>query len=130
MSARSTVRIVTGFLLLGLAASAAWAGHDKTVIIVENKSKSQGEISFTFTPVGGEPQEIEIGVIKGMAASEIAQDVMKQFTLALDGGTYKVKMKDAQKVAIEGNPKIKDREIKFAIALSGNSVNGVSVVIK
>jgi len=112
-----------------LFANAASAKHDESIIEVDNKSQGAGEIKFKFTPVGGEPQEIKVGIIEKMQPSEIARDIMKAFDLAL-GDDYQVKMKSDQSVSIEGNPKVKDREIKFAIAIAGVDVPGVSVVIK
>ena len=128
MNPKTVSRVVMGVLLVCLVATLASAKHDKGVITVQNKAKSDGEVSFTFTPVGGEAQEIKVGVIKGMKPGDIAQDIMKDFTLAL-GDDYKVKMKATDKVLIEGNPKVKDKEIKFAIALAGSTVSGLSIVI-
>lgn len=129
MKRTSHLRIAIVVLVLAIAATAAWAGQEKVVIQVDNKAKSDGAITFTFTPVEGEAKEIEVGVINKMKPDEIARDIMKQFTLALGDG-YKVKMKDSQKVAIEGIPKSKGEKVLFDIVLSGNSVSGVSVVIK
>ena len=129
MKRRWPFRIVVIALVLAIAATAAWAGNTKVVIEVKNKAKSDGAITFTFTPAEGEGKEIEVGVINKLKPDEIARDIMKQFTLALGDG-YKVKMKDSQKVAIEGIPQKKGEKITFDVVLSGNSVSGVSVVIK
>ena len=130
MSRTILTRALVGLALVGLiATTGARADHDASTIVVDNKSQSAGEISFKFTPAGGEPKEIKVGVIAKMQPSEIARDIMKAFALAL-GDDYKIKMKTDQSVSIEGNPKIKDREIKFTIAITGVDVSGVSVVIK
>jgi len=122
-------RIVVIALILVVAATAAWAGKDKVVIEVKNKAKSEGEITFTVTPAEGESHEIKVGVIQKTKPDEIARDIMKQFTLTLGDG-YKVKLKDPQKVAIEGIPENRGEKVLFDVVLSGNSVSGVSVVIK
>jgi hypothetical protein len=129
MKRRWPFRIVVIVLVLAIAATAAWAGNTKVVIEVKNKAKSDGAITFTFTPAEGEGKEIEVGVINKLKPDEIARDIMKQFTLALGDG-YKVKMKSSQRVAIEGIPQKKGEKITFDVVLSGNSVSGVSVVIK
>ena len=74
-------------------------------------------------------QEIKVGVMAKMQPGEIAEDIMKSFSLAL-GDDYVVKMKGDKAVSIEGNKKVKDREIKFSIAIAGVNVAGLSVVIK
>jgi hypothetical protein len=122
-------RIVLLLLVLAIAATAAWAGTEKAVIEVKNKAKSEGEITFTFTPAEGEGREIKVGVINKMKPDEIARDIMKNFTLALGDG-YKVKLSGSQKVVIEGIPESKKEKVLFDVVLSGNSVAGVSVVIK
>jgi hypothetical protein len=121
-------QIVIVVLILMVAVSAAWAASDKAVIEIKNKAQSDGAITFTFTPTEGEAKEIEIGVINKMKAEEIARDVMKQFTLAIGDG-YEVKV-SSQKVKIRGVAKKKADAPTFDIVLSGNSVSGVSVVIK
>jgi hypothetical protein len=128
MSRTVPFRILVVVLVLAVAVTAAWASKEKAHIEIKNKAKSDGMISFTLTPAEGEPKEIEVGIIKKMHPEEIARDVMKQFTLAL-GDDYKVKV-DARKVTIKGIPKTKGEKVLFDVVLSGNSVAGVSVVIK
>jgi hypothetical protein len=130
MSRNVVARTLVVLMLASVVAgTVARADHDESTIEVENKSQSDGEIVFKFTPVGGEPQEIKVGVIAKTQPSEIAKDIMKSFSLAL-GDDYKIKMKGDKAVSIEGNSKVKDREIKFSIAIAGVNVAGLSVVIK
>jgi len=130
MSRSILSRTLVGLVLAGtFFATAVGAKHDESTIVVDNKSQGAGEITFKLTPVGGEPTDIKVGIIEKMQPSEIARDIMKAFDLAL-GDDYVVKMKNDQTVSVEGNPKVKDREIKFAIAITGVNVPGVSVVIK
>lgn len=122
-------RIVFIALVLAIVATAAWAGSEKVVIEIKNKAKSEGEILFTFTPAEGESEEIKVGVIPKMKPDEIARDIMKQFTLTLGDG-YKVKQNGDRKIEIKGIPKSKGEKVLFDVVLSGNSVSGLSVVIK
>ena len=128
MKSTSPIRIAAAVLILAVAVTATWAASDKAVIEIKNKAKSAGAITFTFTPAEGESKEIEVGVINKMKAGEIARDVMKQFTLALGDG-YQVRI-SSQKVTIQGVAKKKADAPTFDVVLSGNSVSGVSVVIK
>jgi len=122
-------RIVFIALVLAIVATAAWAGSEKVVIEIKNKAKSEGEILFTFTPAEGESKEIKVGIIPKMKPDEIARDIMKQFTLTLGDG-YKVKQTSDRKIEIKGIPKSKGEKVLFDVVLSGNSVSGLSVVIK
>jgi hypothetical protein len=122
-------RIVVTALVFAIAATAAWAASEKVVIEIKNKAKSEGEILFTFTPAEGESKEIKVGIIPKMKPDEIARDIMKQFTLTLGDG-YKVKQTSDRKIEIKGIPKTKGEKVLFDVVLSGNSVSGLSVVIK
>lgn len=122
-------RIVFIALVFAIVATAAWAGSEKVVIEIKNKAKSEGEILFTFTPAEGESKEIKVGIIPKMKPDEIARDIMKQFTLTLGDG-YKIKQTSDRKIEIKGIPKSKGEKVIFDVVLSGNSVSGLSVVIK
>lgn len=120
---RVSIRALCCALLV--SAGLAVAGGNKTVINIENKAKSNGELSFEFTPAGGKTVVVKIGVIAKMKPTDIARDVMKEFTLAIGEG-YKVKMKDPQKVAVESP----NKDSTFEIKLAGNTVQGLSVLVK
>jgi len=110
---------------LVLICSAGWAEGNKATIVVEKKAKSDGEITFSVTPSGGEAIEVGVTVKKKMTPAEIVRDAVKELSVAL-GEAFVVKPSGSKKVVV----KTADKQGSFDVVISGQSVTGLSVVIK
>jgi len=93
-------------------------------IIIDNKAKSNGEIRFNFTPVGGPSKEVRVTVISGMSKKDICRDVAKELTLAV-GSNYEVDHYDDDKVKVEAKS-----EAAFSLTLAAQTVSGISITLK
>jgi hypothetical protein len=124
MTVRSLLRtgVVSGLVLLFCVA--AHAADNKSVIEVQKKAKANGHVEFSLTPEGGEAQTIEVSVLEKSKSPEIARDIFKEFAIAL-GDKYVVKHSGGSKITI----KTVDKS-DFKLVLSGQSVEGLSIVIK
>lgn len=97
---------------------------DEIKIVLDDKAKNDGELRFEFTPEGGTAKSIRVTVAKKMSGKDVAEDLAKEFKVAL-GGDYKVDRYDADKIKIEAKNKK-----KFLLVLASMTANGLSVRLK
>lgn len=109
------------------AAPAAPVGAmvDKIKIVVDNKAKSTGEISFRFVPQGGAGKDIRVTIQEGMGKKDVCQDIAKELSIALGDG-FKVDQYDKDKIKVEGRGK----NVMFSLTITALTVNGLSVMLK
>jgi hypothetical protein len=93
-------------------------------IFFDDKAKTDGELRFEFTPVGGTAKTIRVTIMKKMDKNEVAQDAAKELSVAL-GPEYKVDRYDADKVKVESK-----KDMKFSLTIAALTANGLSVRLK
>ena len=108
-----------------LAAAAAAPKVESIKIVIEDKAKTDGEIRFDFTPMGGTTVAIRVTVAKKMDNKDVAKDLAKELTVAL-GADYKVDRYDADKIKISA----KKKDATFQLTLAALTANGLSVRLK
>jgi hypothetical protein len=94
-------------------------------IIVDGKVKSDGMVSFVFTPAGGQAKEIRVTLQKGMDRGDACRDMNKELEVALGGMPYDVNRFDPNKIKISGK-----KDAKFSLALGAQTVTGLTVQLK
>jgi hypothetical protein len=92
-------------------------------VVIDDKATSNGEIVITFTAQGGAAMPLRVSVLKGMHGKDVADDLLKEMTIAL-GAAYKVGQ-DGGAVTVKG----KDKQM-FSIAVNSQTANGLSVRVK
>jgi hypothetical protein len=94
-------------------------------ILLEDKAKTDGEIRFDFTPMGGETKSIRVTVAKKMNNKEVAKDLAKELTVAL-GPDFKVDRYDPDKIKVSA----KKKNQTFRLTLAALTATGLSVRLK
>jgi len=95
------------------------------IVLIQKEARSNGKITFLFTPTGGESKKVVVEVAKKEKVKGIAQAVRGALANVVEDDQYVVKMKDERKVSVEGR-----HGNTFELTLGEVTVDGLSVTIK
>lgn len=102
------------------------ATFSEALLVIEGKSETNGSIQLEFQPVGGAVKAISVNVIARMKASDIAEDIWKELSLAA-GSNYKLKVKENSKISIKAAAK---DVVPFSLEIKGQNATGISLLVK
>jgi hypothetical protein len=95
-------RIAMAAVLLLLAALPAFAlPSNKWRIQCSEGAKSTGEILFRFTPKGGTPFDVKVGIPKGTGENAVARLIRDTFRRTLDAKRFHVEVDDGEDVLVK-----------------------------
>lgn len=90
-------------------------------ILFDDKAMNDGQLVFTFTPMGGAAKTITVTIAAKMTGRDVCRSATTELTVGL-GAAYKVDKYDADKIKIVGKDKA-----KFSLTISSLTANGLSV---
>ena len=121
------IRTIALLALLGLSASAAFAGSsNKWRIEVSEGANSDGEIVFNVTPDDGEAIEVRVAVKDGTRENKVARTISDAFESQLPSDDYHVEVDDGEDVLV----KKKRGAENFDLNLVSSTVKSVRIDIE
>lgn len=86
-------------------------------------ARATGEILFRFTPRGGTPFDVKVGIPKGTGENAVARLIRDTFKRTLDAKRYHVEVDDGEDVLVKRKGGAPD----FDLEVVSNSVKAVRI---